>query len=391
MEPTHFNEVSLVPGRDFSVQRGHPWIFSGAIKKDPKSPREGELVRVLSSSGRVLGIGLYSSRGSIAVKMLSFSDEPINLDFWKKRVTSAVDRRRSIGLLSNSETSAYRLINAEGDSVPGLIVDFYTDTAVLQFQNPALENFAGEISTALVETIEPRVRRVFLKSNDQENNPSRYLWGEAGVGEMKENGYKFVVDWERGQKTGFFLDQRENRRLLGSFCRDKRVLNAFCYTGGFSIYALGGGATSVVSLDSSKPALQLLEKNIESNFPSATHETVSEDFFKYMQQLSSQFEVIVLDPPAFAKDRRAVKSGIKGYRSINEAAFRALPKGGVLFTFSCSQLVSREDFRNVVAESAAAAGRPARVLHQLFQAPCHPVHLSHPEGEYLKGLVVRVD
>lgn len=383
--------MSLIPGRDFSVQRGHPWIFSGAIKKDPKPPREGELVRVLSSSGKVLGVGFYSSRGSIAIKMLSFVAEAVDLDFWKRRIASAYERRRSIGLLSSLETSAYRLLNAEGDSVPGLIVDFYTDTAVLQFQNPALEAFANDIAAALVEIIGPRLRGVFLKSNDQEGNPSRYLWGEAGVGEMKENGNTFFVDWERGQKTGFFLDQRENRRLLASFCNNKSVLNAFCYTGGFSVYALGGGATSVVSLDSSKPALQLLEKNIAANFSDPTHETVSEDFFKYMQQLSSQFEVIVLDPPAFAKDRRAVKSGMKGYRSINEAAFRALPKGGVLFTFSCSQLISREDFRSIVAESAAAAGRTARVLHHLFQAPCHPVHLGHPEGEYLKGLVVLVD
>jgi len=366
-------------------------LFSGAIKKDHIKPKEGELVCVHSSSGEALGIGLFSSRGSIAVKMLSSTDEPVDLGFWRKRFTQACARRKKLGLFANPQTDAFRLLNAEGDSVPGLIVDVYGGTAVVQIQNAALEPFLEDISQALKDSEDLKLSAGYFKSYEQGSSESRYLWGSSDSSEVRENGYFFHVDWEKGQKTGFFLDQRENRQLLSKFCSGAKVLNAFCYTGGFSVYAFGGGAREVVSLDSSKPALQILDTNIRRNFPQARHEIISEDYFKFMQNFPNDFDVIVLDPPAFAKDRRAVKSGIKGYRSINEAAFRALPKGGILFTFSCSQLVGREEFSAIVADAAGVAGRTSRILHQLCQAPCHPVQLAHPEGAYLKGLALSVD
>ncbi len=384
--------LKLNPGRDYTVRRGHPWIFSGALPKNAKLPAEGSLVRVVSNENDPLGIGLYSGKGSIAVKILSQDDRAIDAAFWRDAIGAAVSRRRDLGLLDSKDTTAFRIVNAEGDSLPGLIVDLYGGTAVVQCQIPALKRYLEQIANALREALGARLIGVYHKSHEESDEAAPgYILGGPGSSEVLEHGMKFLVDWERGQKTGFFLDQRENRRLVREMSAGKRVLNVFCYTGGFSVAALAGRANSVVSVDSSKPALEILEKNIAINFENARHESRAEDFFKTMGGLSREFDLIVLDPPAFAKDRRSVKNGLKGYRSINEAAFRALPPGGLLFTFSCSQLVSRDDFRNAVADGAAGAKRTARIIAQLSQAPCHPVCLAHPEGEYLKGLVLAVD
>ncbi len=387
------SSLKLRSGRDFPVRRGHPWIFSGALAPG-KTPNEGELVRVLSDRGECLGIGYYSGKRSIAVKMLSREDRSIDTHFWLEKIRSAFDWRLRMGLGTSSETNAYRLVNAEGDSVPGLIVDLYGRTAVIQCQSSALVPMLDDICEALRGVLSERLDGIFLREYDRESDAvpqSRYLWGRPGESVIVENGCRFWVDWERGQKTGFFLDQRENRKFLRDVSSGKTVLNAFCYTGGFTINALRGGAKSVTSVDSSGPALETLQKNIDENFPQAEHHEICEDFLRYMQNLPEQFDLIVLDPPAFAKDKRSVPNGLKGYRSINEAALRALPSGGGLFTFSWSQLVGRAEFREAVNEAAYAAGKRVRVLRHLSQSPCHPVSISHPEGEYLKGLVLGVE
>ena len=385
--------LTLRSGRDYPVKRGHPWIFSGALAPG-KSPKEGELVRILSDRGECLGVGYYSGKRSIAVKMLSREDRPIDLPFWIERIRSALEWRRRMGLGEGSNTNAFRLLNAEGDALPGLIVDLYGRTAVIQCQSAALVPMLDDVCEAIRVVLADSLDGVFLRDYDREVEgvpQSRYIWGRPGDNVVLENGNSFFVDWEKGQKTGFFLDQRENRKFLGEVSEGRRVLNAFSYTGGFSVYALKGGAKSVTSVDSSGPALETLRKNIESNCEGAEHEEVCEDFFRYMQNLRDQFDLIVLDPPAFAKDRRSVPNALKGYRSINEAALHALPPGGILFTFSCSQLVTREEFREAISEAAHGAGRKVRILKHLSQSPCHPVSLSHPEGEYLKGLVLGID
>jgi len=385
--------LTLRSGRDYPVKRGHPWIFSGALAPG-KYPKEGELVRVLSDRGECLGVGYYSGKRSIAVKMLSREDRPIDLPFWIEKIQTAHQWRLRMGLGEASSTNAYRLLNAEGDAVPGLIVDLYGRTAVVQCQSTALVPMLDDLSEALRTVLAGSLDGIYLRDYDREVDAvpqSRYLWGRPGENVVLENGCRFFVDWEKGQKTGFFLDQRENRKFLQTVSEGRTVLNAFSYTGGFSVYALKGGAKSVTSVDSSGPALETLRKNIEANFPDAEHEEICEDFFRYMQNLDDRFDLIVLDPPAFAKDRRSVPNALKGYRSVNEAALHALPPGGLLFTFSCSQLVTRDEFREAISEAAHGAGRRVRILKHLWQSPCHPVSLSHPEGEYLKGLVLGVD
>lgn len=384
--------VRLKPGRDASVRRFHPWIFSGAIAKVDGAQVKGALVTVLSAEGERIGTGFLSQEGSIAVKVLSFDAEPIDATFWRRRMRAAIQRRRSLGLFDDQGTNAFRLVHAEGDDCPGLIVDRYGSTVVLQSHAEGITAERQSIVEALLEELPVRPDVIYDKSErDLEAGGERYLVGEPRRVEIKENARRYLVDIERGQKTGFFLDQRDNRALLGRFARGKKVLNAFSYSGGFSMYALTAGALHVTSVDSSKRAVELLEENVALNGVGDRHLSVTADFLAYMSGLErGAFDVIVLDPPAFAKHREAISSGLKGYRSINQRALEALPSGGILFTFSCSQLVRFEQFQGTVTDALLRAGRRGTVLHVMHQAACHPVSLTHPEGRYLKGLVVAV-
>lgn len=385
--------VQLKPDRDASVRRRHPWIFSGAIAKTRGHAEKGALARIESASGELLATGYLSQEGSIAVKVLSFEGAEIDRSFWRSRISDAIRTREQLGLFSSSATDSFRLIHAEGDGCAGLVIDLFGRTAVIQAQSDGIRRLRSEIAAALRECLPDRLDRIYDKTAGVESDgsePDRHLLGTRGPLTIIENGNRFTVDYEQGQKTGFFLDQRENRALLGRYAHGKRVLNAFCYSGGFSIYALGGGAAHVCSIDSSKKAIELLEQNVALNPYTGTHEAVCADFLGYMSSLESVYDIIVLDPPAFAKHRDALSSGLKGYRSINQRAIELLPAGGLLFTFSCSQLVTFEQFQGSVTDALLRAGRSGQVLHVLHQSPCHPVSLTHPEGRYLKGLVVRI-
>lgn len=404
--------VQLKPERDASVRRQHPWIFSGAVAKIRGHAEKGAIARIESSAGELLGTGYLSQEGSIAVKMLTFDETEIDSRFWLNRIGRAIELREQLGLFSSPATDSFRLVHAEGDGCAGLVIDLYGRTAVLQAQSEGIRRLRADIGAALKQLLAHRLDRIYDKSasaharESSKQSPnkvedtdgeggvpdrSRFILGEPGAVEISENGNRFIVDYEQGQKTGFFLDQRENRALLGRYARGKRVLNAFCYSGGFSIYALTGGATHVCSIDSSKKAIELLEQNVRVNSHAGTHEAVTADFLAYMSTLDSSYDILVLDPPAFAKHREAISSGLKGYRSINQRAIEVLPRGGLLFTFSCSQLVTLEQFQGTITDALLRAGRSATVLHVLQQSPCHPVALTHPEGRYLKGLVLRID
>ena len=381
-------KIILKKGRDNAIRRFHPWIFSGAIEKLPQLER-GEPVEVFAAGGEYLASGYYSGEGSIAVKLLTWQRQPIGQEFFTAAIRSAYEHRQRIGLFDDPSTNAFRLVNAEGDSLPGLVVDFYQGTAVLQCQSVGMAGFRELIATALQEVLGARLHTIYDKSQDEVG--VRYLLGEPSRCIIVENGLKFHVDWEKGQKTGFFLDQRENRALVRRYAAGRMVLNAFCYTGGFSVAALAGGAKSVRSIDSSTGAIQLLAENIGANFDAPAHEGIVADYLEYIRGAKDEFDLIVLDPPAFAKHRAAVESAVKGYRSINLHAFQTIRRHGLLFTFSCSQLVSPELFRQTVADAAYRAGRKVRIMHELHQAPCHPVSLAHDEGGYLKGLVLQVE
>ena len=395
--------VRLQPGRDFSVRRGHPWIFSGAIARLPQDLKDGDVVDVESDEGEVLGTGHYAEGGSIAVKMLSRSRVAIDEAFFLERIGNAKRYRESLGIPKAGITTGFRLVHGEGDRLPGLILDVYDDVFVIQAQSPGMFRARELIAGALENLFPTGLRSVVDRSlasrreeNEESSGASELLRGESARPLIRENGLLFRVDCLTGQKTGFFLDQRDNRHFLRGIAEGRNVLNAFCYSGGFSMAALAGGAKSVVSLDSSEKALAILEENLLENRQAgivpeaASHTTVCEDFLHYMQGLGEDFDLIVLDPPAFAKHRRALDAGLRGYRSINTAALTGVRPGGFLLSFSCSQLVTRDDFREVLLESAAKAARPVRIVKELHQAPCHPVSLSHPEGEYLKGFVLEV-
>ena len=392
------SQVILKPGRERSIQWRHPWIFSGAVGRADSNVSDGDSVSVHRADGQFLAHGYWCTGGSIAVKLLCFEDRPTDATFWQSALTRAYSLRAQLGLAQNSETTAYRLVNAEGDSLPGLIVDIYNDVAVIQCQTAGMYREREHIVSALRALFGLRLTAIFDKSADFQGANEReeatglgYLWGQGGNREIREDSHRFLVDWEQGQKTGFFLDQRENRRLIKRYAAGRNVLNAFCYTGGFSVYALAGSANHVVSVDSSRSAIQMLEENIRLNDGADRHQAVTADFLRYMQSFPGEFDLIILDPPAFAKQKSAVKSGLRGYRSINTQALRAIKPGGIVFTFSCSQLVSEADFRTVIFEAALEAKRSVQVLHQLHQAPCHPVSIFHPEGNYLKGCVLHVD
>lgn len=379
------------------MKRFHPWIFSGAIQSTEGELEEGEVVRVITAGGEFIAVGHYQI-GSIAVRVLSFSDVTIDDEFWSSRLRSAFRMRQSIGIVDNPHNNTYRLVHGEGDNIPGLVIDVYGDTAVMQAHSVGIHQQRLAIARCLVEVAGYRVKNVYYKSETtlpykadlgQEDG---FIVGGSDDNVAMENGLKFHVDWLKGQKTGFFVDQRENRSLLERFSHGKKVLNMFCYTGGFSFYAMRGGAELVHSVDSSAKAIELTTRNVEMNFPGDTrHEAFCEDAFKYLDRMGDRYDLIILDPPAFAKHRGALHNALKGYTRLNQKAFEKIQPGGILFTFSCSQVVTKDNFRNAVFTAAALAGRKVRILHQLHQPADHPVNIFHPEGEYLKGLVVYVE
>ncbi|MDO9152300.1 MAG: class I SAM-dependent rRNA methyltransferase [Paludibacter sp.] len=387
--------IVLKPKKEESLQRFHTWVFSGAIQRIEGNPAEGELVEVVDSNRNFLAVGHYQV-GSIAVRVVSFVSQTVDDRFWAAKIEQAYQIRKSIGLV-NSLNNTYRLVHGEGDSLPGLIVDIYDDTAVMQAHSVGMHQIRQLLANAIVEKI-PEVKNVYYKS--ETTLPFKapiapedgYLIGNESKISALENGLQFHIDWLRGQKTGFFVDQRENRALLERYSTGKSVLNMFCYTGGFSVFALRGGAKLVHSVDSSDKAIELTEKNVKLNFPDdSRHESFAEDAFKYMNANEQKYDLIILDPPAFAKHREALRNALKGYKRLNAKAFEQIKPGGILFTFSCSQVVTREQFRLAVFSAAAESKRNVRILHQLSQPADHPINIYHPEGEYLKGLVLWVE
>ncbi len=392
-----YKEIYLKKEKDESLKRFHPWIFSGAILRTSDEIEEGEFVRVLTCDGRFVAVGHFQI-GSIAVRVLSFRDINIDYDFWKARMKASLDMRLAIGLADSVSNNTYRLVHGEGDNLPGLIVDVYGKTAVMQAHSVGMHVCRKDIAKALMEVMDGRVKNVYYKSEttlpykaelEQENG---FIIGGSNDNVALENGLKFHVDWLKGQKTGFFVDQRENRSLLESYAEGKKVLNMFCYTGGFSFYAMRGGAELVHSVDSSAKAIELTNMNVELNFPDdKRHTAICEDAFKYLDKMGDKYNLIILDPPAFAKHRAALHNALKGYTRLNAKAFEKIQPGGILFTFSCSQVVTKDNFRNAVFTAATLAGRKVRILHQLHQPSDHPINIYHPEGEYLKGLVLYVE
>ena len=392
-----YKSIYLKRGKEESLRRFHPWVFSGAIQKMDEGISEGSLVRVLSEKGDFIAVGHYQI-GSIAVRVLSFRDIQIDDDFWESRLESALQMRLALGIADNPQNNTYRLVHGEGDNLPGLVIDCYGPTAVMQAHSAGIHLCRKSIAACLVRVMGNRIQHVYYKSETtlpfkaelgQENG---FIVGSSDDNTAIENGLKFHVDWLRGQKTGFFVDQRENRSLLESYARDKSVLNMFCYTGGFSFYAMRGGAKLVHSVDSSAKAIELTNANVELNFPGDTrHQAFCEDAFRFLDRAADKYDLIILDPPAFAKHRAALHNALKGYTRLNRVALEGIKKGGILFTFSCSQVVTKEHFRNAVFTAAAQSGRKVRILHQLHQPADHPVNIYHPEGEYLKGLVLYVE
>ena len=389
-------QIQLKRGKEESLLRFHPWIFSGAIQHIDNGVEEGDIVRVVNSLGEFIAIGHYQ-QGSISVRVLTFNDVEIDDNFWFSRLSSALRMRQTLGLTANSGTNndTYRLIHGEGDLLPGLIIDIYGKTAVMQAHSIGIHKHRKEIANQLVKVMGDTINSVYYKSEttlpfmELDNG---FLYGKSDENIGIENGLKFYVDWLKGQKTGFFVDQRDNRKLLEYYANERRVLNMFCYTGGFSVYALRGNAQVVHSVDSSAKAIDLTKANAELNFPGdERHQAFCEDAFKYLDAAGSDYDLIILDPPAFAKHRAALHNALKGYTRLNAKAFEKIMPGGILFTFSCSQVVTKDHFRNAVFTAAAQAKRKVRILHQLHQPADHPINIYHPEGEYLKGLVLYVE
>lgn len=389
--------IQLKRGKEESLKRFHPWIFSGAILRMDDGIEEGELVKVVTFHREFIAIGHYQI-GSIAVRILSFRDITIDQEFWKSRLKAALNMRIAIGIADNPTNNTYRLVHGEGDLLPGLIIDCYGKTAVMQAHSVGMHVERLPICEALRSVMGSRIEHVFYKSETtlpfkaELGQQDGFLYGGSDDNVAIENGLKFHVDWLKGQKTGFFVDQRENRTLLEKYAQNRSVLNMFCYTGGFSVYAMRGGAKLVHSVDSSAKAVELTNANIELNFPSdARHAAFCDDAFKYLDAHDAQYDLVVLDPPAFAKHRAALRNALKGYTRLNVKGFERIKPGGILFTFSCSQVVTKENFRNAVFTAAAQSKRKVRILHQLHQPADHPINIYHPEGEYLKGLVLYVE
>lgn len=392
-----YKKVFLKSGKEESLKRFHPWVFSGAIAKVEGEPEEGEIVDVYTSKKEFIACGHFQI-GSIAVRVLTFRQEEICFNFWKRRLEVALDLRRSLGLVDNPENNTYRLVHGEGDNLPGLIIDVYGQTAVMQAHSVGMHVYRQVIADALSEVMGNIVKHIYYKSETTlpfkaDLGPENgFIKGGSPENVALENGLRFHVDWLKGQKTGFFVDQRENRHLLERYSKGRNVLNMFCYTGGFSFYAMRGGANLVHSVDSSAKAIDLTNKNVELNFPGDNrHQAFAEDAFKFLDRMGDQYDLIILDPPAFAKHRDALRNALRGYSKLNAKAFEKIKPGGILFTFSCSQVVDKKDFRNAVFTAAAQSGRSVRILHQLTQPGDHPVNIYHPEGEYLKGLVLYVE
>ncbi|MEN6452781.1 MAG: class I SAM-dependent rRNA methyltransferase [Prolixibacteraceae bacterium] len=389
--------IVLGKGKEQSLQRFHPWVFSGANQKIEGQVREGDLVKVVSASHDFLAIGHYQI-GSIAVRIISFRDVPVDASFWKAKLEGAIAVRRSLGLLNNEQTNVFRLVHGEGDGMPGLVVDFYNGTAVLQAHSIGMFLIRAELAQYLVDLLGDRLPAVYDKSDKTlpvkaaVNPENDYLYGSSEPTIVKEYGNSFYVDWVEGQKTGFFIDQRENRHLVQQYSLGKDVLNMFCYSGGFSFYAMRGGAKKVHSVDASVKAIELTNRNVELNFPGdPRHESYTADAFEFMRTIKNRYDVIILDPPAFAKHRNALHQALQAYKKLNARAFEQIRPGGIVFTFSCSQVVTKEKFREAVFSAAAISGRQVRILHQLNQPADHPINIYHPEGEYLKGLVLYVE
>ena len=393
-----YKKVFLKPGKEESLKRFHPWVFSGAIARVEGEPEEGEVVDVYTSKKEFIACGHFQI-GSIAVRVLSFRQEPIDHDYWVRRLQVAKDLRCALGLIGNPRNNTYRLVHGEGDNLPGLIIDVYDHTAVMQAHSAGMHLDRMAVADALEEVMGDVIQHIYYKSEttlpfkaDLMATENGFLKGGSPENVAMENGLKFHVDWLKGQKTGFFVDQRENRALLERYAKGRNVLNMFCYTGGFSFYAMRGGANLVHSVDSSAKAIDLTNENVALNFPGDTrHQAFAEDAFKFLDRMGDQYDLIILDPPAFAKHRDALRNALRGYTKLNAKAFEKIRPGGILFTFSCSQVVSKQDFRNAVFTAAAQIGRSVRILLQLTQPGDHPVNIYHPEGEYLKGLVLYVE
>lgn len=392
-----YKKVYLKPGKEESLKRFHPWVFSGAIARVEGEPEEGEIVDVYTSKKEFIACGHFQI-GSIAVRVLSFVQETIDHAFWVRKLSVAKDLRVALGLIGNPQNNTYRLVHGEGDNLPGLIIDVYDHTAVMQAHSAGMHVYRMEIADALSEVMGDVIQNIYYKSEttlpfkaDLLSTENGFIKGGSPENVAMENGLKFHVDWLKGQKTGFFVDQRENRHLLERYAKGRNVLNMFCYTGGFSFYAMRGGANLVHSVDSSAKAIDLTNENVELNFPGdPRHKAYAEDAFKFLDRMGDQYDLIILDPPAFAKHRDALRNALRGYTKLNAKAFEKIRPGGILFTFSCSQVVNKENFRNAVFTAAAQSGRSVRILHQLTQPGDHPVNIYHPEGEYLKGLVLYV-
>ena len=390
-------KVFLKPKKEESLLRFHPWVFSGAIQSFEGQPEEGDLVEVYGANNRFLGIGHFQI-GSIAVRILSFQQQEIDQAFWENRIRVAYELRKTLQLTASAHNNTYRLVHGEGDNLPGLVIDMYAHTAVMQAHSVGMHRTRHQIAEALKQILGDTLQNIYYKSEAtlpykaNLGSEDGYLLGGDVEDIALENGLRFCVDWQKGQKTGFFVDQRENRSLLEHYAKDRAVLNMFCYTGGFSFYAMRGGAKVVHSVDSSAKAIALTNKNVSLNFPDdPRHQAFAEDAFKYLEQMGSNYDLIILDPPAFAKHKDVLRNALQGYRKLNAIAFEKIKPGGILFTFSCSQVVNKEHFRLAVFSAAAQSGRSVRILHQLTQPADHPVNIYHPEGEYLKGLVLYVE
>lgn len=389
-------KIILKPGKEQSVKRFHPWVFSGAIQSVQGEIHNGDIVEVCDSTGKYLATG-HCAEGSIAVRIFSFDGYEDTPQFWVKKVQGAYELRKRLGFTINASTNIYRLIHAEGDGLPGLIVDIYRDTAVIQTHSVGMYEKRQTIAEAIVSVYGKSIKAVYDRGDGKSGQVNTDSIGEYLIGKKEsdvclEHDCTFRIDWEQGQKTGYFIDQRENRKLLGDFSAGQKVLNTFCYTGGFSVYALKAGAVLVHSLDSSQKALDLALDNVKLNgFDGPKHDVIKADAVEYLKNLKEDYDVIVLDPPAFAKHLSARHKAVQGYIRINEAAIRQIKPGGIIFTFSCSQVIDKKLFRDSIMAASINAGRRVRILHQLHQSADHPISIFHPEGEYLKGLVIEVE
>ncbi|HXB39308.1 MAG TPA: class I SAM-dependent rRNA methyltransferase [Bacteroidia bacterium] len=389
------NKITLNKGKEISLMRFHPWVFSGAIKIKDGDIQDGDTVEVYASDNKYIGTGQYTD-ASIAVRMLTFEKESIDAVFWKSKIQKAFDYRKFLGLTDNVNTNVYRLVFGEGDGLPGLIIDFYNDHAVIQCHGAGMHRNIEYIAEALKNVYGKSLQTIYDKSketlpkNYASTIENKFLFGNSGNTIVKEYGHQFYIDWEKGQKTGFFIDQRENRKLLANYSKDKHVLNTFCYTGGFSVFAGAAGAASVHSVDSSAPAMEMTDKNIELN-KIQHHQSFTEDTFDFLKEKKDAYDVIILDPPAFAKNRDAKHNAVIGYKNLNIAALKQIKKGGLLFTFSCSGVIDRNLFYNTINAAAFESRRKTKILHYLQQPADHPLTPNFPEGEYLKGLVLYVE